>query len=255
MPSRRLFDPDAPELMDLAQPVSAELERDLDNLVTLNRVFGSHALVLDFLRPRLYRRLRPWRILDLATASGDIPRMIARWAARRRIAVQIDAVDFQSSTLEIARRRSANFPNIAYHLGDIRDFGARNGKDADPAVWDVVLCSLALHHFSNDDAVRVLRHAASLADKHVLVADLRRCAAGTLGVDLLTAVWMREPMTVADARMSVRRAFSFGEFAQLARDAGWKNFQHARKFCFRQAIWMDHGKDFQRGKRGKGEDF
>jgi hypothetical protein len=36
----------------------------------------------------------------------------------------------------------------------------------------------------------------------------------------------------------VRRAFSFDEFAKLARDAGWKNFGHARKFCFRQAIWM-----------------
>jgi SAM-dependent methyltransferase len=230
----RKFDPATPELMDVEQPVTPELERDLENLETLNRVFGSHALVLDFLRPRLNAarpELRPWRILDLATASGDIPRRIARWAERKRIAVQIDAVDFQASTLEIARRRSAGFANIAYHRGDIRNFG-------DGEKWDVVLCSLALHHFSDDDAVRVLRHAASLAGRHVLVADLRRCAMGTLGVDLLTATWMREPMTAADARTSVRRAFSFGEMARLARAAGWKNFRHARKFCFRQALWM-----------------
>ncbi len=51
-----------------------------------------------------------------------------------------------------------------------------------------MLCSLALHHFSDEDAVRVLRHAASLARRHVLVSDLRRSALGTLGVDLLTAV-------------------------------------------------------------------
>jgi hypothetical protein len=38
--------------------------------------------------------------------------------------------------------------------------------------------------------------------------------------------------------VSVRRAFSFAEFSALARAAGWKNFHHARKFCFRQAIWM-----------------
>jgi SAM-dependent methyltransferase len=225
--------------MDVAQPVTAELERDLDNLASLNRLFGSHALVRGFLRPRLHRRLRPWRILDLATASGDIPRVIASWARRARVPVAIDAVDFQASTLEIARRRSERFPEIAYHHADIREFGiAPRNADA-PAAWDVVLCSLALHHFSEDDAVRILRHAASLASRHVLVADLRRCTAGTLGVDFLTAVWMREPMTRHDARASVRRAFSFREMARLARAAGWRNFGHARRFCFRQALWMD----------------
>jgi 2-polyprenyl-3-methyl-5-hydroxy-6-metoxy-1,4-benzoquinol methylase len=236
---KRHFDDTAPELMDIEQPLTPELERDLDNLATLNRVFGSYTLVLDFLRSRLHRRLRPWRILDLATASGDIPRVIARWAARRKLAITIDAVDFQASTLEIARRRSAGFANIAFHHGDIREFGEGEIKGADVPAWDIVLCSLALHHFSEEDAARVLRHAASLASRHVLVADLRRCAAGTLGVDLLTAVWMREPMTVADARTSVRRAFSFEELAGITRAAGWRNFHHERKFCFRQAVWMD----------------
>lgn len=236
--SRREFDPAAPERMDVAQPITPELERDLDNLEALNRIFGSHSLVRNFLRARL-RPTQPWRILDLATASGDIPRAIARWAAKAGIALTIDAVDFQASTLAIARRRSEGFANIAYHLGDIRNFGAGER-------WDVVLCSLALHHFSNDDAVRVLRHAATLAGRHVLVADLRRCAPGTLGVDLLTAVWMREPMTVADARTSVRCAFSFAELASLARAAGWESFGHARRFCFRQAIWLDYAPEAAR---------
>jgi 2-polyprenyl-3-methyl-5-hydroxy-6-metoxy-1,4-benzoquinol methylase len=227
----RRFDPDIRERMDVEQPVSAELEKDLENLATLNRFFGSHRLVLNFLRQRLQPGRR-WRILDLATGAGDIPRVIARWAAQHNLDVTIDAIDQQASTLEIARRWSTDFPNIAYHVGDIRTFGADRQ-------WDIVLCSLALHHFSEADAIAVLSHAASRASRHVLVADLRRSAAGTAGVDLLTAVWMREPMTQEDARMSVRRAFSFDEFAVLARSAGWQNFSHARRFCFRQAVWLD----------------
>lgn len=229
----RQFDPDVREVMDLEQPVTPALERDLANLVTLNRVFGSHALVLGHLHSRLVPRLRPWRILDLATGSGDIPRAIATWAARRRIPVAIDAVDQQTSTLAIAERLSAAHANITYHAGDIRSFGA------DAPRWDVVLCSLALHHFSEADATAILRHVAALTARHALVADLRRCAAGTLGVDLLTATLMREPMTMTDARLSVRRAFSFAEFAALARAADWKTFGHARRFCFRQALWLD----------------
>jgi SAM-dependent methyltransferase len=229
--SPRTFDPSVREQMDLDQPVSSELERDLENLVTLNRLFGSHTLVIRFLRERL-RSGRSWRILDLATGSGDIPRTIADWAARSGIDVSIDAVDQQSSTLEIARRLSSSFPNISFHRADIREFGSGSS-------WDIVLCSLALHHFSEADAVAVLRQAATLASRSVLVADLRRCSRGTLGVDLLTTVWMREPMTRNDARISVRRAFSFTELAELARAAGWRDFAHARRFCFRQAVWMD----------------
>jgi Methylase involved in ubiquinone/menaquinone biosynthesis len=227
--TRRTFDPAVREQMDLEQPVTPELERDLANLVTLNRLFGSHAIVREFLSARLDPGRR-WRILDLATGAGDIPRLVSRLASERRIEVEIDAVDAQSSTLEIARRNAP--PDIRFHCADIRNFGEER-------IWDIVLCSLALHHFSDDDAALVLRRAAGLSRKHVLVTDLRRCTAGTLGVDLLTTLWMREPMTRHDARISVRRAFSFQEMAAMARRAGWTHFEHQRRFCFRQALWMD----------------
>ncbi len=229
--SPRQFDPDTPEWMDLDQPVSPELERDLENLQTLNRWFGSHSLVLHYL-DRWLQPDQPWRILDLATGAGDIPVVIARRAAALGIAVEFDAVDRQASTLAIAQKRSAIFPNIRFHQGDIRTFGAGE-------TWDVVLCSLALHHFSRADAVAILRHMRELTTRYALAADLRRCTLGTIGVDLLTACWMREPMTRNDARASVRRAFSYEEFADLGRDAGWQDARHARHFCFRQALAID----------------
>src|SRR4029077_229506 len=71
----RQFDPAEPELMDRPQPVSVELEHDLRNLRQLNRWFGSHRLVLHFLR-RWIKPGQRTRIVDLATGSGDIPRLI-----------------------------------------------------------------------------------------------------------------------------------------------------------------------------------
>jgi hypothetical protein len=46
-------------------------------------------------------------------------------------------------------------------------------------------------------------------------------------------------MTVHDARLSIRRAFSFEELRSLALDAGWNNFGQARFPVTRQAIWID----------------
>jgi 2-polyprenyl-3-methyl-5-hydroxy-6-metoxy-1,4-benzoquinol methylase len=230
---KRRFDPSEPELMDRLQPVSSELERDLQNLRQLNRWFGSHRLVLHFVR-RWVKSGDRVRIVDLATGSGDIPRLIVDHARNVGAPVEIDALDRQSATLEIARALSAAYPEISYIDADILKW-----KPADP--YDIVLCSLALHHLSNEDAVTLLRHCRDLSRKFVLVSDLRRGLLATIGIYLLTALVFRDPMTKYDGRLSAARAFSFSEMRGLALGAGWQNFGHETFRFARQAIWMETG--------------
>jgi 2-polyprenyl-3-methyl-5-hydroxy-6-metoxy-1,4-benzoquinol methylase len=228
---KRQFDPAEPELMDRPQPISPELERDLRNLRQLNRFFGSHRLVLRFLR----RWIKPGdklRIVDLATGSGDIPRLTVDYARKIDAEVEIDAVDQQPATLEIAKRLSANYPEISHSEANILEW-----QPTEP--YDLVLCSLALHHFSENEAVRLLRHCRELSRKFVLVSDLRRGPLATAGVYLLTALIFREPMTRYDGRVSAARAFSFGELRDLALRAGWQDFGHAKFRFARQAIWSE----------------
>jgi 2-polyprenyl-3-methyl-5-hydroxy-6-metoxy-1,4-benzoquinol methylase len=227
---KRQFDPAEPELMDRPQPVSAELERDLRNLRQLNRFFGSYDLVLYFLCHWIKREDNV-RILDLATGSGDIPRLAVDYAREIGASVEIEAVDQQSATLEIARRLSVNYPEISYLEANILKWQPEER-------YDVVLCSLALHHFGEDEAVQLLRRCRELSRKFVLVSDLRRGLLATVGVYFLTAFIFREPMTRYDGRLSAARAFSFAEMRELARRAGWQDFGH-RKFHFaRQAVWL-----------------
>ena len=196
----REFDPAAPELMDRPQPA------------------------------------RAYRLLDLCTGGGDIPRLAVSWARARGVRLGVTAVDFQPGTVEIARRWCADFPEITVAQGDARDF-APDACAAAP--FDFVFCSLALHHFSEDDAVRILRRGRELATRATLVADLERSALAAVCVWLVTALLYREPMTKYDARLSVRRAFSYPELAELARRAGWVDFQHARFPMARQAVWLE----------------
>ena len=228
---QRSFDPGEPELMDRPQPVSPELEQDLRNLASLNRWFGSRRLLRRFLAAWLGAR-RSYRVLDLATGSGDLPRFMVRWARARGIALEIDAVDANASTLEIARRWSANFPEINFLRGNVLQF-------AGPHTYDLVCCSLALHHFSEDDAILLLRRCRALSHRCVLVADLERRRTTLLGIRALTTLLYRAPMTRADALASARRAFSFREFRALAEAAGWADFGHARFLFGRQALWLD----------------
>ena len=131
----------------------------------------------------------------------------------------------------ISRKLSSAYPEISIIEGNILEFQA-----ADP--YDMVLCSLVLHHFSSEDAVRLLRNCRELSREFVLVSDLRRSYLATIGVHVLTATVFREPMTRTDGRLSAARAFSSAEFRSMAERAGWKKFDH-RKFRFaRQALWM-----------------
>jgi hypothetical protein len=227
---KRQFNPAEPEMMDRPQPVSRELEDDLKNIRALNRYFGSYRLIQYFLR----RWIKPGdrlRIVDLATGSGDIPRLIVDHARKVSAKIDIDALDRQAATLEIARGLSLDYPEISFIQADLLEW-------TPPAPCDIVLCSLALHHFSEDDAVRVLRRCRELSRRFVLVSDLRRGLLGSIGAYLLTALIYRNPMTKYDARVSVSRAFSFAEFRELARKAGWADFGHEKFRFARQAIWL-----------------
>src|SRR5260370_32610336 len=228
---KRSFGPAGMEMMDRPQRVSPELERDLERLRQLNRWFGSYGLVSMFTRRWIIPGAQ-MRVVDLATGSGDIPRLLVDHARRIGAQIEIDAVDQQAATLEIARRLSADHPEVSYHAANILDWDCPQG-------YDMALCSLVLHHFSADDAVKLLRRCRELSKRFVLVSDLRRGFLLRSGVHMLTAVIVREPMTRFDARLSAQRAFSFAEMRELAIQAGWKNFGR-KKFRFaRQAVWLE----------------
>jgi hypothetical protein len=88
----------------------------------------------------------------------------------------------------------------------------------------------------------LLGRCRQLSRDKVLVADLRRSRLARFGLDLLTTLLFREPMTRNDAHVSMERAFSFGELDQLAQAAGWRDFGHRRFRFARQAIWLDHSR-------------
>lgn len=232
--NRRQFDPNLPEMMDRPDPSGLELARALINLERLNRHFGSYRIIRHFLG----RWLKPGEklsILDACTGFGDIPRLVVELARKRGSQAKVLAIDFQPATLEIAQGRSELFPEISYLEADIRSFEPGHR-------FDIVLCSLALHHFAWQDAVDILRRLRGLGERAVLVSDLVRSMTGLLGVYLLTSTIFRDPMTKFDGRLSIRRAFSFTEMRRMATEAGWDGFGHRRFLANHQALWLETGK-------------
>lgn len=215
--------------MDRPQPASRELAETLRELEFLNRYFGGHRYARKFLQ-RHFEPGRAYRVLDLATGGGDFPRAMVDWARRAGVDLRVDAVDANPGTVDLARQFSADYPEIEFWEGDILQFDSGE-------TYDLVHCSLSVHHFDREAATRLLRRCRELSRFAVLVTDLERRILTRVGVYLVNRLFRHNRMTVHDGDCSARRAFSFSEFRAMADRAGWKRYGHERFAFCRQALW------------------
>ena len=122
--SARQFAESEPELMDRPDASPAELEAALRSLRGLNRYFGGSHIVSHFIR-RWIRRGDHVRVLDLATGSADLPRLVADHARKVGATAEIVAVDFKPETLPIARPLDAHTPEDACQGAALPSFQLR----------------------------------------------------------------------------------------------------------------------------------
>ena len=203
------------EMMDLPGNPVHLLKEDLKNLRVINRVLGAARGVLRCLRLTVRRdHVRSFSLLDVGAGSGDIAISVVRWARRRGISVRIVALEFHPVTARVARRLTADFPEISVLRG--------NGFSPPffPGSFDFVCVSQVLHHFSEDEIVALLRAWSRIARRGILVSDLIRHPLAYYGIRILTRLFTRNEMTRTDAPLSVKRAFTPGEWRELFARAG-----------------------------------
>ncbi|HEX7239696.1 MAG TPA: methyltransferase domain-containing protein [Longimicrobiaceae bacterium] len=225
----------AAERMDEPEVDRAELARSLHDLRGVNRWLGGRRVVLRHLEG-MVRRLggRAFTVLDVGTGSGDLPLAVARWARARGIGARITATDLHPRTLALAREHTARDPDVRVEPADALDL------PYGPGAFDFALCSTALHHFEDPEAVRVLRELDRVARWGVVVNDLRRSRPALLGASLLAAtVWRTHPVTRHDGPVSVRRAFTPAELRELGRRAGMRGARVYAHLPFRVALVAD----------------
>jgi SAM-dependent methyltransferase len=205
----------APEYLDAPGQDPVQFAGLLDAVRRTNRWYGGRTLILRHLeRFAAAIRHRPLTILDVATASADIPSAIATWARRRRLSVRIAALDISLDILAAARRSIVGFPEISLIRGSALALPL-----LDRSV-DVVICGLTLHHFSFAQAVTVMREIDRVARSGFVVNDVLRSWGAYLGA--IADTWLLSSNRLArhDGPLSVRRSFTWPEFHDLVRVAG-----------------------------------
>lgn len=191
-----------PELLDHA-PIEVARE-NLKDLVRVNRYFGGH-WVLRKIFSDLVSRDEQFSVLDIGAASGDMGAVLRRSFPR----ATVTSLDRNADHLEVAAQ-----PKLA---GDAFQLPFRDKS------FDFVFSSLFLHHFSNDEVVRMLRGFSTVARRAVLAIDLERGPWAYYFMPSTKWLLRWKYLTVHDGQISVQAAFKKDELLDVARRAGLRN--------------------------------
>lgn len=220
------------ELLDGPVADAALLADSFREVWGVNRYLGGMAVLQRHLRPWLGRG--PLTLLDVAAGTGDVALELRRWASTAGTELRVCLLENHPQVLAIARERTGPVPGMAVVAGDACHLPFATGE------FDLAICNLALHHFSESEAIVLLRELERVSRLGWVVADLERHPLAYLSARLLaTAVW-RNPITRHDGPLSVRRAYHARELRRLADAAEVPAYLH-RHFPFRLALVRRRG--------------
>lgn len=162
-------------------------------------------------------------ILDVGAGSGDL--LEAAREMLKNASSLLVGVDINRSSVETVTAR----PGIGAVQSD-----ALTLPFADSS-FDIVVCSLFLHHLNDDAAVQLLGEMQRVARLRFVVIDLHRHAIAYFLYRTFGRLVLQK-FSLDDGSLSIRRSFRPDELLALAVRAGVRNAEVRRRAAFRLVL-------------------
>ncbi len=217
-----------PELLDSGMVSDEEVRRSLLDLRRINRFFEGRRILVDAVMGELNRhQLSTCSILDVAAGSCDLPIAILNATRRQGIQAQVYALEYQHRHLALFRSELRSHQNLHPLCAD-----ALCAPFADRS-FDIVTCSLFLHHLTEEQAVRLLSHLCRWARHAIIINDLERHSIPYYFFRLFGRILTSTAVSYYDGLISIRQSYRKGELAELGAKAGLKEQVAVRRWPFR----------------------
>ena len=218
---------DAPEMMD-DFAMEGEILRDaLDKLASINKLLGGNSVTIDGVKKLLAGtdKNQRIRIVDIGCGNGDMLRILADFAKQKQLNFELIGVDANQFTINHAKQLSVNYQNISYQCEDIF-------KD-EIADCDIILCTLTLHHFKDQEIIDLLNRFKKAASLGMVINDLQRSALAYYLFIGLCFVFGLNHMSKEDGLVSILRGFKKADLQLYSKQSQLKNCSIKWKWAFR----------------------
>jgi 2-polyprenyl-3-methyl-5-hydroxy-6-metoxy-1,4-benzoquinol methylase len=220
---------DEPETMD-DFAMEGEILRDaLDKIAKINQLLGGNQLTLRGVQELIesISKTRKVTIVDVGCGNGDMLRSLADYGLKNNLDFQLIGIDANNFTVNHAQQLSRNYPNISYQCEDIFD------KSFQELKYDIVLCTLTLHHFKDNEIIQLLNVFKANSNIGIVINDLQRSAIAYRLFQALCFVFRLNDMSREDGLISILRGFKKVELVYFSEKLKFRNYKIQWKWAFR----------------------
>ncbi len=223
---------DAPELMDDLTLPEADLRAALADLKRVNMLLGGHQAGIAGLRPFLSMKTKaPCHILDIGCGDGEFLRHLQRYCAKKGFRARLTGWDRNAESLQAGRDMVTSEAPITYELRDVLEFPEL------PQGEFVIICNLFLHHFRDEEILKMLGHWSRSNCKAIVINDLDRNPLAYSLFRLFGAIFMKSKIAMHDGLVSIQRGFRRSELEGFGRSLGIGSGTIRWKWAFRY-LWI-----------------
>jgi len=199
------------EIMDDFSVQGDMLKESLDQLANINKWLGGNLVTLNGLQKVLkgQPKNKTLTILDLGCGNGDMLREISKFGKKNGYKFTLIGIDANQHTIDYAEQLSKNYEEISYTKQDVFT------EDFHRMKYDIVLATLFLHHFTEEDILKLLKPIVANASIGIVVNDLNRNA---LAYYLFSGLclFIKNPMTKQDGLISILKAFKQEDLKRMS---------------------------------------
>lgn len=217
------------EIMDDFEMEGEELRDALDKIAKINQLLGGNQLTLDSVKNIISQNptLETFTIVDIGCGNGDMLRILADYAGHHDVKFELIGIDANPFTINYAEKLSRHYPNINYRCENILD------KPFAELHYDIVLCTLTLHHFKDREIVKLMNLFNINAKLGIVINDLHRSSISYRLFQVLCFVFNLNTMSRQDGLVSILRGFKKQELEKFSKKLMLKNYSIEWKWAFR----------------------
>ena len=212
-----------PELLDTDSGTAEEVAGSLRDLRSFNQRLGGVSTTRDLIHAVARKTGKTdFSLLEIAAGTGFVPMQASRDLSSERVILEVTLLDRAATHLPqngTARKVAADALNVPFQ----------------DSAFDLVSCSLFLHHLSPEDVLKFARESLRVCRVAALINDLVRHPLHLLLAYAGVPIY-RSRITRNDAPASVKQAYTIDEMTAFFRRAGAAKVEAQRHFLFRMGV-------------------
>ena len=200
------------EIMDDFTMKGVLFRDTLDKLEIINRLLGGNKVTIKGLKELLKNKSKNKiiTIVDLGCGHGDILRDIAKFGRKNNYTFRLIGIDANIAAIAYAKELSCEYSELSFKAIDIFS------EDFKKQSYDIVLCTLFLHHFKNNELISFLKMIIERATIGVVVNDLHRHKLAYYLFKLI-GLFVKNKMIREDGLTSILRAFKKKDLENISK--------------------------------------